>query len=289
MKTILFIGAGLILLVAMLNLLPAQAALEPSRYIPAFSEVRADKGPVFKDGCLIFDDSVRSGNCVYGASDANQVVVVFGDSHALHWTPALLNIAEQRRWQIVALLRANCTSAQVDTDQICNRWRENSLKRIKALGPDRVILGTNTGPNVRVHNRVGNRLSRPASNRFLRRGMSKTIGDLLGNGARVTLIRDLILAPFEPSVCVAKNQLEPNRCAFRANRPEALSFDQQAGREFLQNRNFQIIDPLPKICPRRICSPVSGRYLKFRDSSHLSASYAATLDRWLGSALERSR
>ena len=71
--------------------------------------------------------------------------MVFGDSHALQWTPALIGIASQRGWRLTALLHANCTAAQVSVDENCDRWRENSLKRISEEKPGLVIVASNTG------------------------------------------------------------------------------------------------------------------------------------------------
>ncbi|MEX0620137.1 MAG: SGNH hydrolase domain-containing protein [Solirubrobacterales bacterium] len=253
------------------------------RFVPSFARVQSDKGAIFRDGCLILGNEANSGPCVYGEPKSRKVVFVFGDSHALHWTPALLKIADRRGWRLIALLRADCTSALVNTDPICNRWRRNSLTRITRVKPSLVILGTNTGKKVLVRDETGSTLNRQASDRVLQAGMATTMKKMLRTGSKVTLMRDLVLAPFPPSSCVRKNPGNPNRCSFRAFRPLWRSFDYKAARRF---KRVQIIDPLSKVCPRRRCSATYGRYLKFRDRSHLSATYAATLSGWLGRRIQ---
>jgi len=276
---------SLLLAAALLGIFAAPAVQggEANRFVPSFAEVQSDKGPVFSDGCLILGNRVNSGRCVYGQPKSKKVVVVFGDSHALHWTPALLRIATIKRWRLVALLRANCTSALVDTDPICNEWRRNSLARIKKLEPSLVILGTNTGRNVLVRDGSGGTLKRRASERVLQAGMVSTMKEMLDTGAKVTLMRDLALAPFDPSSCVQQNPGNLGRCSFRAVRPFWMAFDFKAAR---QVNRVQMIDPLPKVCPGGICRATSGKYLKFRDRFHLSATYAATLSGWLGRRLQ---
>lgn len=250
-------------------------------YVPAFSKVQRDKGPVFHQGCLIYGNKVKSGRCVYGNPRSQKVVVVFGDSHALQWTPALLRIAKQRNWRLIALLRGNCTPALVRIDAQCDRWRRNSLDRIRRTRPDLVILGTNTGKSVVVQ-KAGRSLSRKASDRVLQAGMVTTMRALLNTGSKVTLMRDLVLAPFTPSDCVQQNPGRPGLCSFKARRPYWLSFDYKAARRM--NR-VRVIDALPKVCAGGTCRATSGRILKYRDRFHLSATYVRTLSGWLGHRL----
>jgi hypothetical protein len=258
---------------------PSEAA---SGFRPGFASVQRDKGPVFRQGCLVVGSTVRSGPCVYGNPESDKVVVVFGDSHALQWTPPLLRIAQRRDWRVIALLRGNCTPALARIDAQCDRWRQHSLRRIRSVKPSLVILGTNTGKKVQVR-KNGRLLNRRASDRVLQAGMARTMRKLLNLGADVTLMRDLVLAPFTPSDCVRQNPRRPAKCAFRAKRPFWLSFDFKAARRMSR---VQMIDPLPKVCPRNRCTATSGRILKFRDRFHISATYAATLTNWLERRLQ---
>jgi hypothetical protein len=280
------VSTSIILAAAVLGILavPAVQGDVANLFVPSFTEVQNDKGPVFRDGCLVLGNRVNSGPCVYGNPRSKKVVVVFGDSHALHWTPALLRIAETRDWRLIALLRANCTSALVDTDRICNRWRRNSLARMAELKPSLVILGTNTGRNVLVRDGRGRTLDRKASDQKLTAGMVTTAKRMLANGSKVTLIRDLFTAPFDPSGCVQQNPVNPSVCNFRAVRPNWLSFDYRAARRI---RQVQVVDPLARICPGGTCQATSGRVLKFRDRAHLSATYVATLSGWLDRRLQK--
>jgi hypothetical protein len=46
-----------------------------------------------------------------------------------------------------------------------------------------------------------------------------------------------------------------------------------------------VIEPAQIICPKRVCAPVIGRALVFRDTNHLTASFAVTLHGWLENQL----
>ena len=45
---------------------------------------------------------------------------------------------------------------------------------------------------------------------------------------------------------------------------------------------MQVIDPLPELCPTRLCPAVIGDVLVWRGEAHITATYAATMARWLG-------
>lgn len=251
-------------------------------YVPSFSVVKRDKGPVFRQGCLIYTNRVTSPPCRYGDVGSKKKVTVFGDSHALQWTPALINIARERGWELTMLLRANCTAAIVKVSRPCNRWRRNALKRIRRERPSLVFVASSTAGNTFVR-KNGKRLSREASEPHFRRGMFRTLLRLRKQKARVTLMRDLpITNGVLPSVCVSRNRNRPGRCSFPARRPRAEAYDFVAAKRL---KKVQIIDPMPKVCPRHRCRAVRGNVLTYRDRVHISATYARTLTGWLKARL----
>lgn len=279
-------GSGIALFVMLAALsawsLPGQTASARS-YVPSFAVVKKDKGPVFRQGCLIVGKQARSGQCYYGKTGSERKVVILGDSHALQWTPALIEIAKKRDWRLITLLHANCTAALVPTDPYCDRWRRNSLARIRKEKPGLVIVASNTGPNMIVKS-GGRRLSREAAEPVLERGMAKTMRALSKTGADLTLIQDMAMSKdFLPSVCVSENRNNPGACTFRMHRPRSLAYDLKAARRL---GGVEIIDPLPKICPGYTCRAVHGRYLKFRDRFHITATYSRLLAPWLSGRLQ---
>ncbi|OJU95389.1 MAG: hypothetical protein BGO23_05965 [Solirubrobacterales bacterium 67-14] len=252
-------------------------------YIPSFDAVKKDRGPVFRDGCLIYTSDVTSPPCHYGVVGSEKKVAVFGDSHALQWTPALIKVAERRGWELTMLLRKNCTAAIVDSDPVCNRWRQHALRRIEAERSTLVFVASNTASNTFVR-RDGKPLSRTASEPVFRRGMYRGLLRLRRAGAEVTVMRDLPMSrDFVPPVCVSENVNHPGRCSFPARRPLAEAYDFAAAKRF---KAVQVIDPLPKVCPGRKCRAVEGNVLKYRDRGHMSATYAVRLTNWLDARLQ---
>ena len=114
--------------------------------------------------------------------------------------------------------------------------------------------------------------------------MAASFRALLKTGAKVTLMRDMAMSKdFLPSVCVSENRSNPGACTFKARRPLSMSYDFKAARRV---GGIEVIDPLAKVCPRHTCRAVHGKYLKFRDRFHITATYSRLLAPWLGSRLQ---
>jgi peptidoglycan/LPS O-acetylase OafA/YrhL len=264
---------------------PLQRKVTAIRPPPA--EAKADKGRLFDDGCLTKGKDRRSARCVYGDPGGRRTVVLFGDSHALQYFPALERLAEQRGWRLVGLTRASCPIGAVDYQPTCNAWRENTLRRIERREkPDLVVTSSATDDRFRVK-AGGRRLSRRASQPLLEAGYARTFRRLRRAGARVAVIRDQARAPFEVAGCVSDNPDRLRRCVFRPRRSAANAFDARGARR--AGRGVKLVDPMRILCPRttrgRRCPAVVGNALVYRDTYHLSATYARTLAAWLGRRL----
>lgn len=256
---------------------------------PTPAKASDDKGRLWYDGCLTRAKNRTSKTCEYGNPDSDTTVVVFGDSHALQYFPAMLKLAERHDWRLVGLTRASCPIGEVDYQPTCNAWRENTLRRIERTEkPDLVVTSSGTADRFRV--KVGGeRLSRSRSERYLEQGYARTFRRLARTGARLAVIRDQAQAPARINDCVAEHSTELARCAFRPDRPALRQFDVRGAR--LAKRNVKVIDPLPLLCPRvdgvRRCPAVIGNALVYRNSYHLSATFARTLTDWLDRRLPR--
>ena len=259
---------------------PLQEQVSAIRPTPA--DAAGDRGALFDEGCLVKGKDRTSPECVHGDPDGETTVVVLGDSHALQYHPALRRIADRRGWRLVGLTRASCPIGEVDYQPTCNAWREHALRRIERERPDLVLTSSATDQRFRV--KVGGtRLSRSASQPLLERGYAATFRRLSATGARVAVIRDQARAPFEVGECVSRNPSELRRCAFRPRRAGAYAFDARGAEQAA--RRVKVIDTIGVLCPRtsgrRLCPAVIGDVLVYRDTYHLSATFAATLDRWL--------
>ena len=245
---------------------------------PNPSSAAADKGQLWDDGCVLLHDETDSPPCVYGAKNSPKTVVVFGDSHALQWFAPLIKIANRKHWRLVGLVRAGCVVGDVQYERPCDVWRRKAMRRILTEErPDLVIVSDSTGGRYQIV-RGGQRLDRRRSEPFLIAGFARTLRRLKRNGAEVAVIRDQPLAPFEPPDCVSQNLDQLNKCTFIGRRKRWHAYDFFGARRVA---GVKLIDPIRILCPRNRCPSVMGRVLVYRNTYHLSATFARTLTPWL--------
>lgn len=275
----------LLLAVALLSFGEITASGVADRFKPSLNEARSDRGELVRHNCQAHGNWIEPLVCYYGKKNSKKRVVLFGDSHALQWGPALVPLAKKRGWRLITVLRAGCPIANVLTEKRCARWRGKALRKIEKLRPTNIIISTSIGNRYRIKQR---NLSRKASERLLRAGMVRTIkrlnriGSLVENRTRIKLIRDQVIAPFVPADCLRRNDGRTGKCSFRDKRKFGPGFDWVAAK---RTGIGPTIDPVKALCGPEWCSPTKGRILKYRDADHITATYARTLTGWMAKRL----
>ena len=257
------------------------------QFKPSLDKARKDEGELVQHNCRAHGKRVAPLVCFYGDTNAKKRVVLFGDSHALQWGPALIPLAKKRGWRLISVIRAGCPIANVVTESNCAKWRGRALRRIEQLRPRHIILSTSIGGRYRLKHQ-GRNLSRKASESRLRDGMVRTIrrlkkiSSLAGDRSAITLIRDQVMAPFVPADCIRKNRGRTGRCVFPNRREYGPGFDWVASK---RSGIEPSIDPVEVLCGREWCSSTQGKILKYRDADHITATYARTLSGWFDQRL----
>ena len=248
---------------------------------PSPEKARDDRGLAFERGCLISGPITESGECRFSRTDDPvKRVVLYGDSHALQYAPALGRIARERRWEVTVLTRGNCLTAETSYRKHCDRWRANALARIDAERPDLTVVSSSTLDRFRLED--GDReMSRIESQPRLVAAMERTLRRLKRASGKVVLIRDQARAPFLPYECVADHPDRLVRCVFESKRRSEWAFDLEGARR----AGVPVIDPDRKLCPQGRCPSVIGNVLVYRDTYHLSATFSRSLAPWLAARL----
>ncbi len=105
------------------------------------------KPKIYDDGCHTNYGEKKSPECLYGDVNSDRKFVLYGDSHAAQWFPALEKIANDEGFALISLTKSACPAVEVERvnsgafkNSDCKAWRENSIKRINELNPDAVIM-----------------------------------------------------------------------------------------------------------------------------------------------------
>ncbi|MEQ9337803.1 MAG: acyltransferase family protein [Miltoncostaeaceae bacterium] len=249
-----------------------------------------DRGQADHDGCLIEQDDLRSPACVYGDPRGRATMVLFGDSFAMQYFPALNRIAKARNWRFVVLTKSGCTPADVAmyNSQFrrryteCERWRRHTLVRIARERPSLVIVGNS---DLHLTMQDGERLDREPAARALQAGLVRTLRTLRRTRAQVAVIRGNPRSGKDVRGCVSSSLRNLERCAFSKSR--GYQHRQVNVRAARAVRGARLIDPSGVLCPGRLCPAVIGNVLVYRNSDHITATYIDTLTPWFAKRLPR--
>jgi hypothetical protein len=260
---------------------------------PEPSRANGDRSQAYEDGCLVASRARRSPPCVYGDPGAAVTVVLFGDSHANQFFPALEPIARARHWRLVALMKGGCppppgTLRDPRTlgwqNRACRIWRAWALRRIARERPALIVTSGSNGSRLW---RGGVRLAHAASDRAVARAYARTARRLARIAPRVVAIRDTPRPTLDVGGCVAAHMRDLRRCAFarprRAGQPDPIS------RALESVDGVTVLDPLPELCPRSLCPAVIGDALVWRALAHVTGTYSGTMSRWLARQLPSLR
>jgi hypothetical protein len=245
---------------------------------------------MYADGCHLTPRETKFPACVYGDPSSDTTVVLFGDSHAMQWFPALNEIAKERDWRLVGLSKAACPPAEVlhrynarlrREYRECDEWRERALERI-TLKEDPDLIVTSMLNRYRAWE-DGKRLARKASNAAVIKGYVSTLEKLRSTGARVAVLEDVPRVDKDIPECVSHSLDDLPDCAF----PRRKAMDQPRfnARAAAEVEGASLIDATPMICPGKMCPAVIGDVLVYRNGSHLTATYVRTLTPWLAEHL----
>jgi hypothetical protein len=259
----------------------------PENLTPTLADASSDLPMPEDNGCLdgFTDAAVHS--CVYGDTGSASTVVLFGDSHALQWFPAIDNIADQRNDALVVMTKATCPPIDVavynpnlgHSYTECGEWRRAELARMATLHPMLVILGFSREYGIADEHVV---VDGPAWLSGLRE-MITTIERT--TGARVVLMGD---DPYPQQVvpqCLSVNLSDTPACAI----PKRYPYYNPAGipqeQAVASSAGAGYVDTDPWFCISTTCTVIVGNLLVYRDDNHITASYADWLTPAVGARL----
>ncbi|HTE45534.1 MAG TPA: acyltransferase family protein, partial [Gemmatimonadaceae bacterium] len=81
--------------------------------LAAAVEAATNLAPVFTDGCNLDIKVIKLPSCSFANAASDTTVVLFGDSHAAQWFPALLKVATARGWRIISRTKSACPAPSI--------------------------------------------------------------------------------------------------------------------------------------------------------------------------------
>jgi hypothetical protein len=231
-----------------------------------------------------FGPTTAPGDCRFGDPAGSRVVVLFGDSHAAHWFPALDLAARRQHWQLWFWAKSGCGYADVRewlasyrreyTE--CSAWRRSALDRIAALPRvDLVVVGRAISYLGQAIGPDGSVLDRAAAAPLWSAGAGRTFARLTRGSHRVLLLRDVPRPGFDVPSCLSAHD-DPRACSFPQRghlHPDGQLW--AAEQAVVQRDGVQVADLTAAVCPDDPCAVVSpAGAIVYRDDHHLTATFA---------------
>ncbi|MFG6439413.1 acyltransferase family protein [Roseateles sp. LKC17W] len=242
------------------------------------SYVQASKWQlVDSSGCLVLFDAVDQPPCEFGDTTSATTMVLFGDSHAAQWLPALETLAKAQGWRLVALTKAVCPSVDTHVDFYvtrsrfaqCEQWRARMFERLERLRPQMIVMASSAG-------------YRDVELARWEAGLASTVKRLQGLGSKVAYIRDTPHTGLDVPTCWARvawwGWVPPGACTYStAAHDERFAALAEAEARVSASLGAVYIDLSDAICTTERCPTRHGDTLMFRDRTHLSELFARVL------------
>jgi len=237
------------------------------RYAKAYKDTPA----IYAMGCDDWYKSDAVKICMFGPGDAEHTAVLMGDSIAGQWFPAMARAFHRPGWRLLVVTKSSCPMVDQPFfyERIrreyteCAKWRSAALERMAAIRPDLLMLSTVSNYGFTEAQWVN--------------GTASVLDAVAGSAKRVVVMRSTPSVSFDGPSCLATHigtsdackvpyQDEPGERVFAWQRQAVARFP-----------NASAMDFNDLICPAETCAAVRDGQVVFRDSQHVTASFAASL------------
>jgi peptidoglycan/LPS O-acetylase OafA/YrhL len=260
----------------------------PSNLDPSITAAPEDDPIIAKNGCLLVDSGVKSKGCVYGDKSSRTTVVLFGDSHASVWFPALNRISAQQGWRLVVMAKSGCPAAAVNVVRFgkvftnCPIWRRDAERQIAKLHPALVVVAYSQylggdRPLAGVPTGYGSTWldGTEATFSFLRRAAVRTV-----------FLTDVPMLTQVAPDCVSAHLSDVRPCTVA--RTTGIRYPGVTHQELaLAARNhIDGIDSTPWFCTTDRCPVIVDNILMYRDAQHMTPQWSRFLTPVLADAIK---
>ncbi|WP_433371926.1 SGNH hydrolase domain-containing protein [Actinoplanes sp. CA-142083] len=272
--------------------------LEAVRKAPAVRKVPADLTPsIAAAGADLGFDNVKcevapaadriAEPCVFGDPAGAVRVVLYGDSHAGMWLPAMKEIAQRRHWRLEFYGKPACPTPELSfwnqQEQRpfaeCGRFHDFVMARMRQTRPSLVVV-----TNESFSQKTGRgELITPGQWRV---GLTATLRRLSLAASRVVVLGDTPVLDQSTPDCLAAHGSNLAVCFTTRTKATARVWN-AADMAAAQATGAAYVSVLPWLCSS-ICTPVIGNVMVYRNRFHITGTYSRMLNGVLEDALDRS-
>jgi peptidoglycan/LPS O-acetylase OafA/YrhL len=264
----------------------ASTADVPANLQPPLTAASSSEAPPMVDGCLLsYTSSQADEGCLFGDTTAVDSMVLFGDSHAAMWFPAVDAWANAHSYRLYVFTKAACPPVDITlfspvldrTWTECRQWYTNVMAALSTIKPAVAVVGI--APNYTASYDVVQDGSAWLS------GLQATIASMRAESTRVLVLGSVPSPPQDIPDCLSAAITDVGRCDFPAAGRRVgggglwgVDFAGQAAEaQAVTASGARYIDTVPWFCTASVCDTVVDNLLVYRDNSHITVPYAEYL------------
>lgn len=251
--------------------------------IPDVINARSDNPELYQRKCHVRRISSTPHACVFGEPNANRTLMLVGDSHAAQWLPTLQALGyDSGNWRIITHTKSSCPyiGAQIVGPkgihgyQSCSEWNKAVMKEILLLEPDIVVTS--------MSHYLLSKSAKEQGIYQIKDAVLSAWQPILDKGIQIVGLKNTPVMGRDIPECLSSPFGSPEKCTTRRN-----TNPKKDAVEILANSLTAVglIDVTNKICESNLCSPLKGQILIWRDSNHLTATFARYLAPYVRSQL----
>jgi hypothetical protein len=254
----------------------------PRSLKPALAVARDDMSPK-RVACQTWHGYSKITACEFGDLDSDTHIVLAGDSHATVYITPLRRIAEEQGWHLTTMNKGACPAFpglfgdnqwEIDKGRSCLRWQERVMKRLEGEPVDLVVFAH--APSYKLRRADGKPVASWRRAGEWRRGLKRTVERLPKETGVLALGGTPRNFHGHPVSCLARNSQNISACVSR-RQPEEMRFTDVGLKEAASVSRAQFDSLFDKICSYDPCPIIQGDVLMYRDSHHLSETFARQL------------
>jgi peptidoglycan/LPS O-acetylase OafA/YrhL len=224
----------------------------------------------FASGCTPRDGETMSKICRLGDATSAKTIVVIGDSHAQHWMPTILQMAEQDGWAVLPIVKSACTPhtwLRFPQKPECPGWYKWAIGQVEVLHPDVTLIAGSWAPDNVPDEAV------------------KTIASLTSSVKRfsksVIVVGDPPKQSRQPVDCLLARNATMKTCTTTVTKVQLRGDTKVAA--IAKNRHIGFVDARGWFCARLSaskplrCPLVVNRTITRRDLGHITVTYGLEL------------
>lgn len=246
-----------------------------------------DSPAIYAMGCDDWYYSDRVNVCTFGAPNATHTAVLLGDSIAGQWFPAVAKVFAGSEWRLLVLTKSSCPMVdqsifyarigRIYTE--CTTWRKAALEYLAKIKPDVVVMSS--APNSTL------------SPEQWKSGSQRVLQSISSSATNVYVLRATPYLPVDGPDCLAEYAGRPQwlprshtDCSFPSWDAQTSAIYQSIQDAAKPFGNVHVMDMSDQVCPGGVCHAERNGMIVFRDSQHMTATFAASLASALGDRLQ---